>query len=97
MTDLNTPASRLERSVTVAYLLWFFLGGLGAHRFYLRRTGSAIGMLVLWLVGVMTSLVFIGYFFLFVWAIWWIIDLFLTAGMVKHFNTLSHSTDAARS
>ncbi|WP_342621698.1 NINE protein, partial [Pseudomonas aeruginosa] len=24
-----------------AYLLWFFLGGFGAHRFYLGKTGTA--------------------------------------------------------
>src|SRR3546814_13644655 len=24
----------------LAYLLWFFLGTFGAHRFYLKRTGS---------------------------------------------------------
>ncbi len=33
-----------EKNVTVAYLLWFFLGGLGAHRMYAGRVGSGIGM-----------------------------------------------------
>src|SRR3546814_8901035 len=26
--------------MSLAYLLWFFLGTFGAHRFYLKRTGS---------------------------------------------------------
>ena len=29
-----------RRSMGLAYLLWFFLGTFGAHRFYLKRTGS---------------------------------------------------------
>ena len=29
------------KSTGIAYLLWFFLGGLGVHRFYLGRGGSA--------------------------------------------------------
>jgi TM2 domain-containing membrane protein YozV len=30
------------KSKTTAYLLWFFLGWLSAHRFYLGKTGSGI-------------------------------------------------------
>lgn len=30
------------KSVGVAYALWFFLGVLGAHKFYLGKTGIAI-------------------------------------------------------
>jgi TM2 domain-containing membrane protein YozV len=30
-----------------AYALWFFLGALGAHRFYAHRNASAIAMLAL--------------------------------------------------
>ena len=29
-----------KKSVGVAYLLWAFFGGFGAHRFYLGRSGS---------------------------------------------------------
>ena len=31
-----------ERSVVIAYLLWFFLGLLGIHRFYLGRPVSGV-------------------------------------------------------
>ncbi|WP_418113255.1 TM2 domain-containing protein [Vibrio scophthalmi] len=31
-----------QKSVGVTYLLWFFLGWLGAHRFYLGRIGSGV-------------------------------------------------------
>ena len=30
-----------KKSVTVAYILWFFLGWLGVHQFYLRRDRHA--------------------------------------------------------
>lgn len=34
-----------EKSRLVAFLFCFFLGGLGAHRFYVGKTGTAIAML----------------------------------------------------
>ena len=30
------------KSTGTAYLLWFFLGALGAHKFYLNKTGMGI-------------------------------------------------------
>ncbi|MEO0639466.1 MAG: TM2 domain-containing protein, partial [Bacteroidota bacterium] len=30
------------KSKTTAYLLWFFLGGLGIHKFYLGKAGAGI-------------------------------------------------------
>ncbi len=56
-------------SVVAAYLLWFFLGFLSAHRFYLGRIGSALLQLVL-------NVLIVG-------LIWLVIDLFLIPGMVR--------------
>lgn len=53
------------KSKGVAYLLWFFLGGLSVHRFYLGKIG--IGILYL----VTFQLFGIG----------WIIDLFILGGI----------------
>jgi TM2 domain-containing membrane protein YozV len=58
------------KSKTVAFLFWFFLGGLSIHRFYLGKIGSGIIYL---LTG---QLFFIG----------WIVDLFLLSGMVDNYN-----------
>ena len=52
-------------STGAAYLLWFFLGWISGHRFYLNRPGTAI-------------LQIISYFLL-VGFIWWIIDAFLVS------------------
>src|SRR5438874_595559 len=36
-----------KKTAVVAYLLWFFLGLLGGHNFYLKRTGVAVAQLIL--------------------------------------------------
>jgi TM2 domain-containing membrane protein YozV len=56
-------------SVTVAYLLWLFLGFVSAHRFYLGRPISA--------------LLQIASFFVLVGFVWLFVDLFLIPGMVR--------------
>jgi TM2 domain-containing membrane protein YozV len=75
-----------KKSAGIAYLLWFFLGYLGAHRFYLGRTGTAVTILLLTGVGILLSAVFIGLFVLVVLAIWLLVDVFLIPGMVRQYN-----------
>lgn len=58
------------KSYIVAYLLWFLLGLLGAHRFYVGRTGSGI-------LYFFTGAIFV---------IGWFFDLFYTYKMVKDYN-----------
>lgn len=41
----QTPATAADagaKSVGVAYVLWFFLGVIGVHKFYLGKTGIGI-------------------------------------------------------
>ena len=61
------------KSKSVAYLLWFFLGGLSVHKFYLGKIGS--GVLYL----------FTGQLFV----IGWIVDGFTLGSQVDHINTKS--------
>ena len=60
-------------NVVVAYLLLIFLGIIGAHRFYMGRTGSGAAMLILTLtvVGMPITL------------IWAFVDLFLLPGIAR--------------
>lgn len=58
------------KSKTVAYLLWFFLGILSLHRFYLGKIGTGILYLL-------TGQLF---------GIGWIVDLFILGGMVDNYN-----------
>ncbi len=72
----------MGRSVALAYVLWFFFGYLGIHRMYCGRVSSGVGMLALSVIGSLTFPFGIGHLLLFIVAVWWLIDLFLTAGMV---------------
>ena len=74
-------ANSMRKETGVAYLLWFFLGEFGAHRFYLGKTGSAIAMLLIFLISIPLAFVFVGYFGLFAIFIWWIVDAFLIPGV----------------
>ena len=60
------------KSKLVAYLLWFFLGWAGIHRFYVGKVVS----------GILYLLTF-GFF-----GIGWFIDLFLLGGYVDTYNAL---------
>lgn len=81
-----------KKSVGVTYLLWFFLGGLGGHRFYAGKTGSAIAILALTLLGLLLSMVGIGLFLLAIVGIWVLVDAFLIPGWIRNRNTLLATT-----
>lgn len=74
-----------RKSVFIAYLLWFFLGTLGAHRFYLKAH-LAVAMLGIWVLSALTALILIGYVGFGVLGIWWLIDAFLIPGMLERVN-----------
>jgi TM2 domain-containing membrane protein YozV len=56
-------------SMVLAYLFWFFLGLVSAHRFYLGRPLSAI-------LQILSFFIIIGF-------IWLLVDIFLIPGMVR--------------
>jgi TM2 domain-containing membrane protein YozV len=75
-----------KKSMAVAYLLLIFLGGFGAHRFYLGQTGSAVAMLVIFLISLLLTVVAIGALGLLAIGIWCFVDLFLIPGYIRQFN-----------
>ena len=75
-----------KKSVGVAYVLWFFFGGLGGHRFYLKQTGTAIAMLLICLVSIPLSFLLIGYVGFLIVGIWALVDAFLIPGMARDYN-----------
>jgi len=67
-----------KKTPVIAYLLWFFLGMLGAHNFYLKRTGVAVAQLIVTItvVGAIVTL------------LWIIVDAFLIPGWIRNQNNL---------
>ena len=76
-----------EKSTAAAYLLWFFLGGFGAHRFYMGRKGSGFGMLGLCIGSAILSVFVIGLIGFPILGIWWIVDAFLINKWIKEGQT----------
>lgn len=70
-----------EKNYVIAYLLLFFFGILGAHRFYLKRFKTASLMLFLFLFAPFSFLTTI-----FVLMIWCMIDSFFLYHFVKMYN-----------
>lgn len=78
-----------KKSLLVAYILWFFLGYIGAHRFYLGRPVSGLIMLALSAVTLVLSFVSFGVLG-FLWVVvglWWLIDVLLIPGMAAGSNS----------
>jgi TM2 domain-containing membrane protein YozV len=67
-----------KKTALVAYILWFFLGLLGGHNFYLKRTGVAVAQLIL-------TLTIVG---MVITVIWVLVDAFLIPGWVRNQNNL---------
>lgn len=66
---IEQRVTNARKSTFLAYVLWFFLWWVSAHRFYLGRPGTAVLQIV-------SYFVFIGF-------VWLLIDAFLIPGMVR--------------
>jgi len=77
-----------KKSLLVAYLLWAFLGYVGAHRFYLGRPVSGLIMLILSAVTLVLTFVSFGFlgFLWFIVGLWWVIDALLIPGIAAGRN-----------
>ena len=58
-----------RKSAGAAYLLWFFLGFLSAHRFYLGKPVSAI-------LQILSYFILVGF-------VWWFLDFFLIPSIIE--------------
>lgn len=77
-----------KKSTGIAYLLWFLLGGIGAHRFYAGRTSTGVVFLALQLIGWITLSAGLGVLALGAVILWWAIDAFLMPGMIRQTNLM---------
>ncbi|MCL6489884.1 MAG: TM2 domain-containing protein [Alicyclobacillus mali] len=83
MSKTITTTVQTQKSLWLAYVLWFFLGSLGIHRFYLGRIKTGIAQLVLGIVGWATVAFIVGFIILPILGIWLLVDAFLIPGMVR--------------
>ncbi|HPF24046.1 MAG: TM2 domain-containing protein [Hyphomonas sp.] len=58
-----------KKSAGAAYLLWFFLGFVSAHRFYLGKPVSAI-------LQILSYFILVGF-------VWWFLDFFLIPSIIE--------------
>jgi len=77
-----------RKTMGTAYLLWFFLGGLSAHRFYLGFRASAIIQMLLTPFGyaMLMSKSPVGLLLVPAAGLWILVDVFLIPGMVATAN-----------
>lgn len=69
------------KNIAVAYLLWWFLGILGIHRFYLERPKTGLVQLLLLIFGWLPF--FLGWIAL---GIWWLLDAYFVQEYVRQYN-----------
>lgn len=85
--DLNEPTKRSAsfgsdgKNIVVAYLLWWFLGVLGIHRFYLGKIKTGLAQLLLLAFGWIP--LFIGWIVL---GFWWLLDAYFVYKYVSDYN-----------
>jgi len=74
------------KSVVIAYLLWWFLGWAGVHRFYLGHVKTGIAQLLMVVLGMVLTVIFVGYLILLCWFVWWVLDAYFTYKYVEEEN-----------
>lgn len=71
---INTKVNKEIKSKLVAGLLGIFLGSFGVHNFYLGYTNKAVTQLILTIVGYITFIFIVGFFFIAAASIWGFIE-----------------------
>ncbi len=71
-------------STLITYVVWFFLGNIGGHRFLTGRVGTGLLMLTLHIIGWLTFWLFgLGFLVWGVVGVWWLIDALLIPGWLR--------------
>lgn len=74
-----------EKSFFIAYILWLFLGYIGANYYYVGRWFLGTLKLVLALIG-FVFILFGGYAILSFLGTWWMLDIIITYFLVSSYN-----------
>lgn len=69
MILIESRVANEKKSAGAAYLLWFFLGWISAHRFYLGKPVTAV-------LQILSYFILVGF-------VWWLLDLFLISSIIN--------------
>lgn len=88
MTLIETRLANERKSTVLAYILWLFLGTLGAHCFYLGKTGQGLFRLLAFVVAIFLMFsgpagMYLGFLIIGILGIWALIDAFLIPRMIR--------------
>ncbi|SNS92036.1 TM2 domain-containing membrane protein YozV [Geodermatophilus pulveris] len=78
---------------TAAWLFWFFLGGFGAHHFYLGRTGWGVAYAVGFVLSWLTTVVLIGFLGLLAFVVLWVVDATRMSRRLQDCNARIHAVN----
>ncbi len=86
--EKGLPVFAGQKSAKVAYSLWFFLGMISAHRFYLGRPITGVAQTCLWYGGLMFWMAGheLALFPMVAGVSWLVADLLLIPGMARAVN-----------
>lgn len=74
-TYINSEVMSRKKSIAAAYVLCGLFGALGLHRAYMNKNGSQ-GMLIAFIIGLVTLIIFVGFAILAVLEIIALVDAF---------------------
>lgn len=77
--DVGQPVA----STLITYVVWFFLGTFGGHRFITGRVGTGLLMLLMQGFGWLTWWFGLGFLVWGLLGIWWLIDALLIPGWLR--------------
>ena len=94
---LSPPRTKFDRSMMLAYVLWWFSGVIGAHRFYLGAHRSGLAMLGLLFGGllVMLAVPLLGVAMICACFGWTMVDAFLIPGLMRKYKASHRSEELA--
>ncbi|MFN4225540.1 MAG: TM2 domain-containing protein [Hyphomonas sp.] len=69
MILIESRVANEKKSAGAAYLLWFFLGWISAHRFYLGKPVTAM-------LQILSYFILVGF-------LWWLLDLVLIPSIIR--------------
>lgn len=78
---MQDELAKSSKSALVAYLLWFFLGGVGAHQFYAGSIIGGVFYLLIFFGGIATGGLTLPAFL-----VAWFIDALILEGQIKRRN-----------